>query len=310
MIQDIGISEEADISLGEEIQEYIPDEEISLQAIPLEETGRVEDSVLLENEEPEIRDLEASDDEQEIVEVPENIELDSFSDLTEETLQDNNTTVAEKAVEPDEIDILPLSNEDENLGFDDIVELNPEETDENDILIDLTEDDENDIGKNIDEEIIKDVDKVFTTRKDDDISESDLDFIDELNNDNNDTLLEPSEDEELVEIAADDELSDGDILTEIKEEDLSSKNEPPEHDILETKKTATPIVPVYDADIPQEDLVVSDPIQQGDTVFHAKYGNGIVEKMIKYGNKTLFSINFDNIGRRLLDPTLTEIKKS
>ena len=62
--------------------------------------------------------------------------------------------------------------------------------------------------------------------------------------------------------------------------------------------------------IPQEDLVVSDPIQQGDTVFHAKYGSGIVEKMIKYGNKTLFSINFDNIGRRLLDPTLTEIKKS
>ena len=62
-------------------------------------------------------------------------------------------------------------------------------------------------------------------------------------------------------------------------------------------------------DIPQEDMVISDPIQQGDTVIHAKYGSGVVEKMIKYGNKTLFSINFDNIGRRLLDPTLTEIKK-
>ena len=69
-------------------------------------------------------------------------------------------------------------------------------------------------------------------------------------------------------------------------------------------------VPVYDADIPQEDMVMSDPIQQGDTVIHAKYGSGVVEKMIKYGNKTLFSINFDNIGRRLLDPTLTEIKKA
>ena len=42
---------------------------------------------------------------------------------------------------------------------------------------------------------------------------------------------------------------------------------------------------------------------------HAKYGNGVVEKMIKYGAKTLYSINFDNVGRRLLDPTLTEIKK-
>ena len=81
-------------------------------------------------------------------------------------------------------------------------------------------------------------------------------------------------------------------------------------EILETRSSATPIVPVYDADIPQEDLVMSDPIEQGDSVTHAKYGNGIVEKMIKYGNKTLFSINFDNIGRRLLDPTLTEIKKN
>ena len=71
----------------------------------------------------------------------------------------------------------------------------------------------------------------------------------------------------------------------------------------------TPIVPVYDADIPQEDMVISDSIQQGDSVVHAKYGNGIVEKMIKYGTKTLYSINFENIGRRLLDPTLTEIKK-
>ena len=81
-------------------------------------------------------------------------------------------------------------------------------------------------------------------------------------------------------------------------------------EILETRNASTPIVPVYEADIPQEDLVMSDPIQQGDTVTHAKYGTGVVEKMIKYGNKTLFSINFDNIGRRLLDPTLTEIKKA
>ena len=69
------------------------------------------------------------------------------------------------------------------------------------------------------------------------------------------------------------------------------------------------MVPVYDAEIPTEDTVLSDPLEQGDTVVHAKYGNGVVEKMIKYGTKTLYSINFDNIGRRLLDPTLTELKK-
>jgi hypothetical protein len=49
---------------------------------------------------------------------------------------------------------------------------------------------------------------------------------------------------------------------------------------------------------------------QGDTVEHKKYGRGVVEKIIKYGNKTLCSITFENnIGRRLLDPTITEIVK-
>ena len=57
------------------------------------------------------------------------------------------------------------------------------------------------------------------------------------------------------------------------------------------------------------DFFDSDDLEQGDTVVHTKYGNGVVEKMIKYGSKTLYSINFDNVGRRLLDPTLTEIKK-
>ena len=97
---------------------------------------------------------------------------------------------------------------------------------------------------------------------------------------------------------------DTDLLKEINEEITEEK------EILETRSASTPIVPVYGADIPAEDIVMSDDIEQGDTVVHAKYGNGVVEKMIKYGTKTLYSINFDNVGRRLLDPTLTELKKN
>ena len=72
--------------------------------------------------------------------------------------------------------------------------------------------------------------------------------------------------------------------------------------------TLSIIVPIYNAeDIePQE----QQSLEPGDRVSSPKYGEGVVEKMIKYGNKTLFSINFDNISRRLLDPTLTEIKKA
>ena len=81
-------------------------------------------------------------------------------------------------------------------------------------------------------------------------------------------------------------------------------------EILEKRNTSTPIVPVYDAEIPEEDKIMSDPVEQGDSVVHAKYGTGVVEKIIKYGNKTLHSINFDNVGRRLLDLEITEVKKA
>lgn len=71
-----------------------------------------------------------------------------------------------------------------------------------------------------------------------------------------------------------------------------------------------PVVPVYPADdstsaISEENLAFS----QGDSVSHPRYGRGVIEKIIKYGNKTLCSISFENVGRRLLDPTISEFTK-
>ncbi len=202
--------------------------------------------------------------------------------------------------EREEISIDDLMSDDNiTTELDDIVELDPEESGENDIIIDISDEENINIDEDVDRQIVEDVDKVYTTIKesdDSDISDSDLDFIDELNSDD--------EGDSLIE-----EYS-GDIL-EQPQESIIPEKQPAQRspEILEKRDSDTPIVPVYDADIPQEDMVISDSIQQGDAVVHAKYGNGIVEKMIKYGTKTLFSINFENIGRRLLDPTLTEIKK-
>ncbi len=69
----------------------------------------------------------------------------------------------------------------------------------------------------------------------------------------------------------------------------------------------TPVVPVYPAE--QEPAEESGDFQQGDSVTHPRYGRGVVEKIIKYGNKTLCSISFENVGRRLLDPTISELNK-
>lgn len=69
----------------------------------------------------------------------------------------------------------------------------------------------------------------------------------------------------------------------------------------------TPVVPIYET----EDLEPKEnqKLEPGDRVSTPKYGEGIVEKMIKYGNKILCSIEFPNIGRRLLDPAMSEIIK-
>ena len=236
----------------------------------------------------------------------------SNQELTIEELQDEPKELqpADEISEADTVsqdilDVEPIS--DDEFGMEEVVELNPDEADENDIVIDMGDSIEEKVDDEIDEQIVQDVDKVFTTMKEsDEISDSDLDFIDELNSDDDVILEDVSNDEAVL-----DELTQEDEPVEDKsfvQESYEIPEEEPE--TLEVRDSSTPIVPVYDADIPKEDMVMSDPIEQGDNVYHAKYGNGVVEKMIKYGTKTLYSINFENLGRRLLDPTLTEIKKS
>lgn len=297
-VEEISLDDE----FGDETESEINDlqeletENISFKAEDLEET---EFNTAQDNE----TEIELDEDiNLELEEQPE-LEISAEEPLTEESEKELSVMPLNDDLSQDDIGLDELNAD----GFEEITELNPDDMDDNDIIVDLEE--EKELDENADEQIVKDVDKVFTTRKDDDISDSDLDFIDELNSDE-DGVLEEIQDDSVLEELADSDEEDG-ILEEIQDAPpVIETKEDEEQEILETRNASTPIVPVYEADIPQEDIVMSDPIQQGDTVTHAKYGTGVVEKMIKYGNKTLFSINFDNIGRRLLDPTLTEIKKA
>ncbi len=307
---------ETEIHPNEEISDYIPQEEnppheeISLEEA-LDDSQNIEDfssDTIPEEELSAYENLDTEDGEDNVTA----IELGDDIDLDLEPEQEEIQELPQESAQEEDINIMPIENSNFD-EFDEIVELNPDEADENDIVIDMDDSYEELSPDDIDAQIVKDVDKVFTTRKDEtDISDSDLDFIDELNNDSEDMLEEisDSDSEGFEELALPEEDENDGILEEVQEPAKLQEEASSEDGILETKNSSTPIVPVYDADIPQEDLVISDPIQQGDTVTHVKYGTGVVEKMIKYGNKTLFSINFDNIGRRLLDPTLTEIKKS
>lgn len=130
------------------------------------------------------------------------------------------------------------------------------------------------------------------------LTEADLDFIEALNSGetiDDDVFLQTEETPTQNQIEED--------FFEIPEpqDDLDSEILPFD--------AASNSIPVYSADVPAREGLELSEYKQGDAVEHVKYGKGIIEKMITYGSKTLCSIQFDNVGRRLLDPALAELKK-
>ena len=47
---------------------------------------------------------------------------------------------------------------------------------------------------------------------------------------------------------------------------------------------------------------------EGMKVSHEKYGTGNILKVVKYSNRCLLQIEFDETGKRLLDPKIARIK--
>ena len=69
-----------------------------------------------------------------------------------------------------------------------------------------------------------------------------------------------------------------------------------------------PTVPVFSTNYGETSVTGGNKLSEGNVVYHEKYGRGVVEQIISYGKKTLCSIQFDNVGRRLLDPKLADLK--
>ena len=156
------------------------------------------------------------------------------------------------------------------------------------------------------EQIVRDVDEMFYNKldvtedippleDDEEITEDDLDLIDNLN-----IAVPAAEGEETT-------LNMEPVIIEDADDDIPDQATSVSVQEPEETQEEQPIIPVYPAnDIPETSTEV---FEAGDQVSHPKYGTGVVEKMIKYGNKVLCSINFENIGRRLLDPAISEITK-
>lgn len=117
--------------------------------------------------------------------------------------------------------------------------------------------------------------------------------------------IEP-EDDFLGDILTDDDLN---MIDSLSQDEIVEGEEEYSTDALanlvdEATNYMQEELPVYPAGA---ETGTEIQFKAGDAVTHPKYGEGVVEKMIQYGNKNLLSINFDKIGRRLLDPAISDI---
>lgn len=144
--------------------------------------------------------------------------------------------------------------------------------------------------------------------------EDDLSFMDDFHSEDN-TEEEPEtaeadefpQDEDASEQLTEDDL---DFIENSQAEQEEEQGEDfPDEDFGQDEEEKPPVVPVYDTEDGEEVVDESIGFKAGDKISHPRYGNGTVEKIIKYGNKTLCSIDFENVGRRLLDPSISDFEK-
>ncbi len=288
---------EDNIPFSNEVEEGFPQEEVSfsetdsIQSEPVAEI--IEDSELdelgdiqAEIPEPVIEDNQVTEDFSD-VSIDNGETFDS--PIVEDYEQINDTKNApvynildEMDVEAsEEPEVLPLESEVDYSVEDSDIEENYQEpefySDENEAMIQQA-------AKDVDKLIYEKLPEEEVTLNDlsdlqsDELTEDDLNLIGDLTSDN----------------SADDAEADIQDYQAAAEEESMQQEQPP-------------VVPIYNAD----DIEYNEPqaLEPGDRVSTPKYGEGIVQKMIKYGNKKLCSIEFPNIGRRLLDPAMTEINK-
>lgn len=242
-----------------------------------------------------------------------------------------NKTPVNLAPELTQDDVVQSTQEEQTLGYapmqEEISDFSQDETvideeipqiEESGIIdepaIELPQESVEDNNKNIVEPVSNILDDESISEEDQGLTEDDLELDplpeqEDLQSFDEEDLTDESLDEDSTALTEDDlnfiddnQIAQPSSMYEEQEPEITDDYQ--ESPYIEEQ---TPVVPVYPAE--QEPTEESGDFQQGDSVTHPRYGRGVVEKIIKYGNKTLCSISFENVGRRLLDPTISELKK-
>ena len=301
---------------SDEVANYVPNEKNT-------DDDGVEDE---HDEATAISDMSESDNIFAQQDVGENNESDENSAEAYDELLAEDALAQENVIVEDPVDVNDLQDEnvvesdnDDNFGFAN--EIQPVDN----ILI---SEDEEPLAEPLEVNDNYNSDTVITelpsdTQNDDSMLdsislESQDDVVEQVAKDVDRALYEKLPEDDGDFISSDANIVDGDDLTEddlniiddLSSEDITlvggDENDVNSIDIV-SEEEVPPVVPIYQADdIEEKDGLTFKP---GEKVSTAKYGEGVVEKMIKYGNKMLCSIDFPNIGRRLLDPAITEITR-
>lgn len=259
------------IPLIVEADVVIEDEETAAN-VKLDDTEEIEPEEIIEtSSENIVEQISVEQDEEISTSIEENF-LDVDSQQNEDNIE--NETLIEEVISPEDTEIIEPDNIiSEDIFTENLIEELPIEEPEiyEEPDIEIIKDNEDDNNDAIIEQVAQDVDRAFYEK------------------------LPAEEDIEINEV---DELTEDDLNLI---GDITS-----EYSSLENVLKEEPIVPIYPT---KDEETVSQTFEPGDRVSTPKYGEGTVEKMIKYGNKMLCSIEFPNIGRRLLDPAMSEITK-
>ena len=262
----------------------ITDENDELQDDTSEET--IEEPVINENETVNTND-ESSDVYDEIFQnQPEEQQIE----IIEQASNEEETSQIQEDIDDDDLDFLQEEENSEDSESENIVF---EQENEEQFTISS---DEN--GEIIDEPYYTDENEQNESITEDNQEE----IIDEYIEPQEQNISEEPNEEEYTENSNDEEY------TEQAEESIEENTEEDTYEEIEEPKFS---IPVYEStpSVEQDNAGLSPSFAEGNIVYHEKYGKGIIEKVISYGSKTLCSIQFDNIGRRLLDPNLADLKQ-
>ena len=155
----------------------------------------------------------------------------------------------------------------------------------------------------------------FDKEHDMDLSDDELDFFqmaqDSENEDEEENSQDNNDDDIDLNAIADDSLN------ESFEEIINTKNQQNNQTIALDEKT-TINAEILNTDTKKENLPIfkdedNEPKSNiayniGNVIVHKKYGRGTIVKTIKYEERQLLQVEFEEAGKKLLDPKVADIK--